>query len=240
MTVAVKLEGGLGNQMFQYTYGYALSKEQDVVFIDDCAHYGMQLDKFNITLPVLPRGTQGYTEHNGYWHSDEYFKRVESEIREQFTPKHTPNPAAVEASLRIQDSNSVSVHIRRGDYTGPSRLTAAIQQEFTLPIDYYQRALDHMQHRLPFPTFFFFSDEIDWADANIPQPRVCTSVHFQPHEDLWLMSQCKHSIIANSTLSWWGARLNPSTDRQVIYPAQWFPPHTLDKGPTKPEWWIPQ
>lgn len=238
MKIAVRLDGGTGNQFFQYAYGRALGAQ---LLLDDCAHYGMQLDKYNITIPVHhEKNIEGYEVHSGYWMSEKYFKNVEKEIREELTLKVAPNPSAIDIAHRVQDSNSVSVHVRRGDYVGPSCLEAAKEHPLTLPVDYYNRALDHMKYRLKNPNFFLFSDDIEWAEANIELPRVCTSVHFQPHEDLWLMSQCKHAIIANSTYSWWGAWLNASIDRQVTYPAQWFPPHVKDLGPDKLEWWIPQ
>lgn len=238
MKTAVRLSGGLGNQLFQYAYGLSLGAD---ILLDYCSHYGLQLSKFNVTIPVHPDSNiEGYETYSGYWQSEKYFKNVENEVRKEFTLKNVPNPSAVEMAHRIQDTNSVAVHVRRGDYTGPSCVAAAKECPLTLSVDYYRRSVDHMKYRLQYPNFFLFSDDMLWAEANIELPRVSTKVHFQPHEDLWLMSQCKHSVMANSTFSWWGAWLNPSTDRQVTYPLQWFPPHIKDLGPDKPEWWIPQ
>ncbi len=232
--LAVRLDGGIGNTAFQYCYGKAVGA---TAFINSCWQYGFQLDNFNITLPVHPESMDftGYEVRQGYWQSEKHFKHIEKEVRDEFTLKCIPNPQAIELSLRMRNSNSVFIHVRRGDYTGPSR-----NLEMTLPVDYYNRAIDHMRYRLEHPNFFVFSDDIAWVERNIALPRVCTSVHFKPHEDLWLMSQCKHAIIANSSFSWWGAWLNPSTDRQVIYPARWFPSHIGNVVPDKPEGWIAQ
>ena len=226
--LAVRLDGGLGNQMFQYAYSRTLP---EAVLINSCWQYGLQLDKFNVTIPVLPESeSYAYKVLSGYWQDEKHFKSVDNTVRCEFTLKDAPNPSALDMSHRMQDSNSVSIHVRRGDYTGPSR-----NIEVTLPVEYYSRAIKYAQEHIKYPNFFLFSDDIPWAEEHIELPRVCTSVHFKPYEDLWLMTQCKNSITANSTLSWWGAWLR--SEGLVITPAQWFPDNSKMVSATIPERW---
>jgi hypothetical protein len=74
--------------------------------------------------------------------------------------------------------------------------------------------------------FYLFSDEPDWVAQNLelryPHTIVSHNTGLQSHWDLWLMEQCQHHIIANSSFSWWGAWLDPRSDKQVIAPARWF------------------
>ena len=81
-----------------------------------------------------------------------------------------------------------------------------------------------MTEKLNHPSFFIFSDDIEWVKENLkcPQPAIYVSDYaLEPHEDLTLMSRCHHHIIANSSFSWWGAWLNPKEDKIVIAPPRW-------------------
>ena len=63
---------------------------------------------------------------------------------------------------------------------------------------------------------------------------------FDDVEDIWLMSMCKHNIIANSSFSWWGAWLNRNPNKKVIAPNHWFGPayHFYGTQDLIPEGWI--
>jgi hypothetical protein len=98
-----------------------------------------------------------------------------------------------------------------------------------------------LRSKLNNPTFYLFSDDIHWAKENLESNDVkivsgaWTTDHLQ---DLYVMSQCRHNIIANSSYSWWGAWLNENPQKIVIAPVKWF-----NKGPKEtqdlmPETWM--
>jgi hypothetical protein len=156
----------------------------------------------------------------GYWQSERHFRDIADRLREEFT---LPALSTEGARLREQilACQAVSVHIRRGDYiTNP----AAHQFHGVLPLTYYQQAAAALA--LDEAHFFVFSDEPEWVRAHVTLPGVLTVVDIrsdqQPHEDLMLMSQCRHHIVANSSFSWWGAWLCQHPGRQVIAPRTWF------------------
>jgi len=157
----------------------------------------------------------------GYWQSELYFKSIEKELREKLQFK---NELIGENLLLAQEINlvdAVSVHIRRGDYANYPTLFNI------LPLSYYQRAMGLITEIIPTAHFYVFSDDILWAKENIKTKQDITFVSHNgpssmPYNDLHLMSRCKHHIISNSTFGWWGAWLNPNTDKAVIAPSPWF------------------
>lgn len=162
---------------------------------------------------------------DGYWQSEKYFKHIESEIRQELkivTPHDAENIVLAE---KIRNENAVCVHVRRlhgvGNLANPQPLPS-IQ---SLGMDYYQNAIDYMIKKVKNPVFFFFADYPQWLQDNI---NISYPVVFVTHntvagetknyEDLWLMTQCKHFIIADSTFSWWGAWLCEHTEKIVCAP----------------------
>jgi hypothetical protein len=93
-------------------------------------------------------------------------------------------------------------------------------------VDYYDRCVKRLTERVKDPHFFVFSDDPQWSRDNLkleyPAVYVDHNDMEHGHEDLRLMSQCKHNIIANSTFSWWGAWLNNNRDKVVFAPKKWF------------------
>lgn len=165
-------------------------------------------------LAVKPRGTV-YLE--GYWQSERYFKDVESTIREEFRiipPKDIINAAMAE---RIRSCLSVAVHVRF--FEAPNE-----QGGNNAPSDYYAHAVAKMETLVPDAHYFVFSDQPAVGRTRIPMPdnRITLVSHNQgdknAYADLWLMTQCQHFIIANSTFSWWGAWLADHAQKQVIAP----------------------
>lgn len=170
-------------------------------------------------LAFKPRGTV-YLE--GYWQSEGYFKDIETVIREDLRIQPPTDSVNQQYAAQIRAMNSVAVHVRFFDAPDSVSASSIVNNA---PCDYYGRAIQVMEERLGGNVhYYLFSDQPQAARARIPLPddRV-TLVHHNHGEamayaDLWLMSQCKHFIIANSTFSWWGAWLASHPGKIVIAP----------------------
>ena len=160
---------------------------------------------------------------DGHWQSEKYFANIKEIIRREFTVKTPQTGKDKELSELIGSSESVSLHIRRGSYVF---LPEANQTHGTCSMNYYYRCVDHLIKSIKNPHFFVFSDEPDWARDNLKLAYPTTFVEHnsadKDYEDLRLMSQCKHHIIANSTFSWWGAWLSKNPGKIVLAPKKWF------------------
>ncbi len=174
---------------------------------------------------------------NGYYQSPRYFESIKEIILKEFQLKTPPRGDVLRLVERIAQTNAVSLHVRRGDYVENRRVT----REFGIcSIEYYIRAITEMKKRVTNPTFFIFSDDINWAQAHLPlkETSVFISGHgLTPANELFLMSQCQHNIIANSSFSWWAAWLNQHKEKNVIAPTPWFNVTAYDKN-LLPESWI--
>lgn len=160
---------------------------------------------------------------DGYWQSEKYFIDIADIIRHEFTMKLKPNNTNSQMLTKINSINSVSLHIRRGDYVSNP---ITMQIHGVLSLDYYRSALNLISKKVKNPYIFVFSDDIAWVKNNL---KTSLPLYFIDHntvdkdyEDLRLMSRCKHHVIANSSFSWWGAWLNNNKDKMVIVPKKWF------------------
>jgi len=157
----------------------------------------------------------------GYWQTHDLVEAVAEELRVELSFKEPAKGRNLEVLRDIQGrKNPVSLHVRRGDYT------LAAEGNIALPISYYSEAIRVMREQLGDPTFFVFSDDVAYARANLPLEDgaavfVDHNDDLSSHEDLRLMSSCRHHIIANSTFSWWGAWLNARPDKVVFAPRYW-------------------
>ena len=165
-------------------------------------------------LQFKPRG-KVYLE--GYWQSEDYFKDMEASIRQdlQITPPTDTDNLAM--SEQIRHCTSVALHLRFFDEPNAAGIN-------NVQDHYYARAFNLMEQIAPNAHYFIFSDQVEFVRARIPflDGRITLIAHNQSNEqayaDLWLMTQCKHFIIANSTFSWWGAWLATNNTKQVIAP----------------------
>ena len=159
----------------------------------------------------------------GYWQSEKYFLDVVNELRSDFAFKSPMTAVNLELAKKIQSENSVSLHIRRGDYVQNPKANAV---HGTCTLNYYSEAMRLMIDKVGKPHIFIFSDDIDWVRKNlsIPTPHtfVYQNIGAESYRDMQLMSICKHNIIANSSFSWWGAWLNADPNKVVISPKKWF------------------
>jgi Glycosyl transferase family 11 len=160
---------------------------------------------------------------SGYWQSERYFSNEEDSIRTEFTFKKPLVGINAELNNIMTKTTSVSVHVRRGDYLSNSKNHGLMH---VAEPAYYQAAISSIVSRVKNPEFYVFSDDMTWAKENIVFDFPCTYVNHNSHADSYidmqLMSKCQHHIIANSSFSWWGAWLNPNTEKIVLAPKLWF------------------
>jgi len=161
---------------------------------------------------------------DGYWQSEEYFKHCRASIEQAFDWSAVASREVPEWLVSaIEAPGSVAVHVRRGDYV---REPATNAFHGACDPDYYARAAAIVREHVADPHFFIFSDDIDWAEANLVLPGKQTPVRHAlatpPHVDMWLMSRCRHAIIANSSYSWWAAWLTERPGKCIVAPRQWF------------------
>jgi len=175
---------------------------------------------------------------DGYWQSEKYFKDIEGIIRKEYTVKSLPDKINQAMAEKISLTNSVSIHIRRGDYVTKDKTN---QFHGTCTLEYYDTAVNELARVIKDPTFFVFSDDIEWAREylKLPYPVIFVG-HNSPEkgfEDLRLMSLCNHHIIANSTFSWWGAWLSTNKNKIVYTPKRWFAAAGCNTDDLIPETW---
>jgi hypothetical protein len=167
----------------------------------------------------------------GYWNEEKYFEGVKEEIRKIYQFKPSPDSWEKELLKEIESTESVAVHVRRGDY-----VTSPVLLPMCQP-DYYRKAWNILAETEKNLKFFIFSDEMDWCRKSLSfLPNVVfveNPKKLQAYKDMMLMSKCRHNIIANSTFSWWAAWLNSNPDKKVIYPESVFLTYR-----TMPEEWI--
>lgn len=156
----------------------------------------------------------------GSFESSQYFDDIRSIILNEFTPLETPLRKNAELYNLIQNTESVCISIRRGDFTTSEN--AGLRDVCTN--NYYKKAINKMYEKLPNAQFFVFSDEIDWVKENMD---FKGNVYYEDGKDpVWeklrLMYSCKHFILANSTFCWWAQYLSRNDDKIVISPSRWF------------------
>lgn len=174
----------------------------------------------------------------GNWCSYKYFEGVEHELRKDFEFRNPPFGKNAELIEEIRSVNSVSVHVRRGDFAHDNKIN---QIYGTCSLGYYRECIEKVSERVDSPKFFVFSDEPQWVKENLSVPFPVSIVdhnHASPHEDMRLMSLCKHNIIANSGFSWWGAWLNANSDKIVCTPRNWFVTNKYDTKDLVPADWL--
>jgi len=172
----------------------------------------------------------------GTWQSQHYFEGAEAELREAFTFKDVlVNERTRQIKTEIENCNSISLHVRRDDY-----LSSTYVQGFggICTLSYYKKAIEYLKERIESPKLFIFSDDIAWCRENLDVSDA-TFVDWnhgaESWQDMYLMSCCRHNIIANSSFSWWGAWLNANPNKIVVAPCRWW--NGL-KDDVVPETWV--
>lgn len=272
--ICVRLEGGLGNQLFQYAAGRALALRHGCELLLDTStlqrrnhrvtqrhlelhylrHVGrLATERESRLLPWLHRAgslsrwispwrvyVEKRTAFNaafktlpdqsclvGYWQSYRYFSDIAKQLMIEFEPVNALSSTSLAVAERINSTTSIALHVRRGDYVS---LASAASFHGALPMVYYNKAVARVRERVNLPRFFVFSDDPEWCRANLQLDDKVTFVVHNSGADAWqdlvLMSNCRHHVIANSSFSWWGAWLADQRwadpQRLVVAPALWF------------------
>jgi hypothetical protein len=275
--IKISINGGLGNQMFQYALGRAVSLKNKMNLTLDISWYndygknikrGFELNKFNIDAkihkPLFPFSKKilikiglikiikekeiyefdkeilkikdGYL--SGYWQNENYFKNISHTLKKDFSLKDKPTDKFLFIKEIIINSDSIAIHIRRGDYVTNNETN---NFHGICNIDYYNRAIKMIKEKINNPHFFIFSDDINWAKNNLivnKNIEWVSDYKLDDVEDLILMSLCKHQVIANSSFSWWGAYLNSNPSKIVIAPKKWLNNEDYDTSRIIPDSWI--
>lgn len=283
------MDGGLGNQMFQYAMGKSFAERNHASLLLDTSlyqskemHNGFELEHvFGISVRIASKSEikallrwkatklvrkilnkkkfsflRGHNYHHenelnynesvltlpcnsyleGYWQSESYFKDIEGIIRADFVFRKPLFGQNAEIADKIRISNSVSLHVRRGDYVANHSI------HFPCTIDYYNQAIRYIDSHLSNPVYFLFSDDIEWARENLlinaDYYFINNNVGIDSYNDMHLMSLCDHHIIANSSFSWWGAWLNSCKDKMVIAPKRWFHADAFAPHDIIPKSWL--
>lgn len=280
--IITRIWGGLGNQMFQYSFGYAVARKLrqelklDISYFDKNNLRPYRLNNYNLDykktvanketpfciktirskLPnkfirICPRFKMklphGWTyiketrfEYNpalqniggdniyldGYWQCEKYFLEYSNDIFRQMTPIHNNSDEFLYWKSEIDQGQSVSVHLRRGDFIYQERKLLAVSHLYLLGMEYYNRAINYFSRHVDNPVFYFFSDDIEWVKGQFSFLDNSRFIKIEtPNgdiEEMRLMSNCKHHIVANSTFSWWGAWLDRKLHKITLAPERYY------------------
>jgi hypothetical protein len=289
--ILISLNGGLGNQLFQYALGRRLSYERNFPLRFDLsaleASWSIRRYKLGCFKiygqPVSEEERKQFERHEnallggkvaslwrkylpyyrqrsvtekivtfdenilkvpsnvflqGYWQTEKYFVSIRSALQKELqlnVPLDSTNQDMLKA---IQCENSVSVHIRRGDYVSNPETNKA---HGVLPLSHYDKAIKMIKEKVSFPHFYVFSDDAAWCRDNFRDLENVTFVSHNDSEhdyfDFALMKECRFHIIANSSFSWWAAWLSDYGNKIVIAPKQWYQTDQ-DTRDLLPEDWI--
>ena len=172
---------------------------------------------------------------SGYWQSWKHASEIRPLLLRELAFGEPPDAVNAAMLVRIDQSQSVGIHVRRGDYLTGQPLNVGV-----LGGDYYGPAIRLMQEKLSRPAFFVFSDDSKGARALLSEYGDCVYVTCNdgasPLYDMRLLSACKHFIIANSTFGWWGAWLSGAADKIVVVPQNWFKTRPMPRDLVPDDW----
>ncbi|MGK4199417.1 alpha-1,2-fucosyltransferase [Fusobacterium sp. HC1336] len=173
---------------------------------------GISLDRYYSTKKII--------YYDDVHYNLEIIEKMKEEIYHDFKFPVIQDEENIKIKLKIEDTNSVSIHVRRGDYLN--------SREFKniCTLEYYKNAIKYMKDRLENPVFFIFSNDIEWCKENLNIVGEHYYINWNNKKennfrDMQLMSLCKNNIIANSSFSWWAALLNINKNKIVVAPKKW-------------------
>lgn len=246
----VVFKGGLGNQLFEYSFYHKYLTEGEKVkffFYGNNTHNGFELSKwFDVELYEAPNYLQKlYTRlmplvrrHIRIPYILDYEDYFDGRLRTLFVDGYWQDKKYFENGMikfkqfnlsqknadvekLMEETNSVAIHVRRGDYLLPPYNKIYGN---VCTESYYSKALEIINGKLNNPQYIVFSDDIEWVKNNLSL-NDAIYVDWNKGEnsifDMYLMSKAKYSIIANSSFSYWSAYLNKEK-QMVIYPKKWY------------------
>lgn len=262
--IIVRMQGGLGNQLFQYALCENFKEMGREVKADISAYQdgreerSFELDKLGLKVVSADKrelhhyhadnsiltdrilrytiGRKRYVKEksydfqpeilnladsyvSGYWQSEKYFVEAAAEIKSKIIFRDVETDEIKIREKQMESQNSVSVHVRMGDYLERSEMYGGICTR-----EYYVKAFSYILEHVESPIFYVFSDEPQKTGELLKGYNYCLVTEnngADSYKDMYLMSRCKHHIIANSTFSWWGAWLDEKKDKIVITPEKW-------------------
>jgi hypothetical protein len=290
--VIVQLNGGLGNQLFQYAAAKSLSLHHNVPLKIDISSFQRRdlpelevprdFELYNFTgvgdktfslskeeneeiisflkkkslTKLLPNHRRKIysapfyhfdpnffkSKKNiflrGQWQSEKYFLPYQEFFKEALQLK----PELIQQSLptagKLRSINSVSVHVRRADYL---RKQIILEWHGVMGKEYYKKAFKILDQKIGAYKVFYFTDDPQWVRQELlclKEGEIISESTSSHYEDFFLISQCGHNIIANSSFSWWGAWLNANPEKVVIGPENWFNQGPKDTYDIMPGNWI--
>ncbi len=228
------LDGGVGARMFQIATTYALALDNG----DECA-FNFSMGSMSQDHPLLTYRDNVYAKLKdlpsnwkpeafyqerrfdydpipysrnllirGYFTSERYFSHRRKEIIELFRDQETID------SIKLDFTNSVSLHVRRGDYL--------VNASYVCPESYYKKALELIDKETQIGHIYIVSDDIPWCKQAFKDTRITFIEGVPDYFDLYIQTLCTHNIISNSNFSRMATFLNENPDKIVYAPAVWF------------------
>lgn len=150
----------------------------------------------------------------GYWQTEKYFKEYREDILKMFTPRYELSQECNSLIEKVKSCKSAAIHVRRGDY---------VKLGICLDISYYRHAFDILNKKIEGLTYFVFSDDVEYAKKIFKGIKgkfeyVENKSSNSTLDDFFIMKECKHIVMANSSFSWWAAWLNNNPNKIVIHP----------------------
>lgn len=238
-----KLAGGLGNQLFQLAHAFSqgwnagMCPVLNLEYLVVSEHHTYKDDHIGNIFKRLPTVdnipnikvikealwvdiAQPIWDNNiafsGYFQSQKHFLGYDEKIRSLFLPDDKDVAKIIEKYPGINKKDTISIHIRRGDYLGLKDILPS------LSLDYFNYAISAIE---TYSHIYVFTNDVKWAKENLSYERMTIIDGNPDYFDMWTMSLCNHNIISNSTFSWWGSFLNLHKDKQIYAPSKWFGPN---------------
>lgn len=242
MIITSHLMGGLGNQMFQISKAIAEGLKNDLpvffrassfipmegnqptnylsnifrnINFDDTKIPTFRINEISWSYYETNHVYKEPTEFYGYFQSSKNFKGCENEIKELFSPTEEFIKKIKNLYPKIFEKDSVSIHVRRGDYLNVSEILPVIDKTY---IDECLKEIGE------YSNVFIFSNDKEWCKKNLNYTNSIVVEGLMDYEELWMISLCKINIMSNSSFSWWGSYLNKNINKKIYCPSIWFGP----------------